>query len=90
MLFFEAIGDCPLARTALKSFALDKRYDVIATGSLLGVINFRRKSKVKIPTGYEEYLNMKGLNCEEFLWANEIKEEQTRIIDKKSFFILYL
>ena len=90
MLFFEAIGDCPLARTALKSFALDKRYDVIATGSLLGVINFRRKGRVKIPTGYEEYLNMKVLNCEEFLWANEIKEEQTRIIDKKSFFILYL
>ena len=59
VLIFEVIGDCPLARTVLKSFALDKRYDVIATGSLLGVINFRRKSKVKIPTGYEEYLNMK-------------------------------
>lgn len=76
VLIFEEIGDCPLARTALKSFALDKRYDVIATGSLLGVINFRRKSRVKIPTGYEEYLNMTGLDFEEFLWANGIKEEQ--------------
>ena len=58
VLIFEEINDCPLARTSLKSFALDGRYDVIATGSLLGVINFRRKNKIKIPTGYEEYLNM--------------------------------
>ena len=45
VLIFEEIGDCPLARTSLKSFALDKRFDVIATGSLLGVINYRRKTK---------------------------------------------
>ena len=76
VLIFEEIGDCPLARTALKSFALDGRYDVIATGSLLGVINFRRQTRVKIPTGYEEYLNMTSLDFEEFLWANGIGEEQ--------------
>ena len=75
VLIFEEIGDCPLARTSLKSFALDGRYDVIATGSLLGVINFRRKNRVKIPTGYEEYLNMTGLDFEEFLWAYGISEE---------------
>lgn len=76
VLIFEELGDCPLARTSLKSFALDGRYDVIATGSLLGVINFRRKSRVMIPTGYEEYLNMTGLDFEEFLWANGIGDEQ--------------
>lgn len=76
VLVFEEIGDCPQARTALKSFALDKRYDVIATGSLLGVINYRRKTKLKIPTGYEEYLKMTSLDFEEFLWANGISEEQ--------------
>ena len=76
VLIFEEIGDCPLARTSLKSFALDGRYDVIATGSLLGVISFRRKNRVKIPTGYEEYMNMTGLDFEEFLWANGISEEQ--------------
>lgn len=76
VLIFEEIGDCPLARIALKSFALDGRYDVIATGSLLGVINFRRKNRIKIPTGYEEYLYMSGLDFEEFLWANGIDEAQ--------------
>ena len=76
VLIFEEIGDCPLARTSLKSFAMDGRYDVIATGSLLGVINFRRKTRVKIPTGYEDFLNMSGLDFEEFLWANGISEEQ--------------
>lgn len=40
ILIFEKIGDCPLARTSFKSFALDKRFTVIATGSLLGVLNF--------------------------------------------------
>lgn len=80
VLIFEEIGDCPLARTSLKSFALDKRYDVIATGSLLGVINYRRKRTIKIPTGYEEYLYMSSLDFEEFLWANGIKEDQIDLL----------
>lgn len=84
VLIFEEIGDCPLARTSLKSFALDGRYDVIATGSLLGVINFRRKNRVKIPTGYEEYLSMTGLDFEEFLWANGIGEEQIAELKKQT------
>ncbi len=54
ILIFEEIGDCPLARTSLKSFALDKRFDVIATGSLLGILNFRKTKKIDIPTGYEK------------------------------------
>ena len=76
VLVFEEIGDCPLARTSLKSFALDGRYDVIATGSLLGVINFRRKNKIKIPTGYEEYIKMSSLDFEEFLWATGVNDAQ--------------
>ena len=76
VLVFEEIGDCPLARISLKSFALDGRYDVIATGSLLGVINFRRKNKIKIPTGYEEYIKMSSLDFEEFLWATGIDDAQ--------------
>lgn len=76
VLIFEEIGDCPLARTSLKSFALDGRYDIIATGSLLGVINYRRMNKANIPTGYEEYLKMTSLDFEEFLWANGFDEKQ--------------
>ena len=75
VLIFEEIGDCPLARTSLKSFALDKRFDVIATGSLLGVLNYRKKSKIQIPTGYEKIIKMSSLDFEEFLWANGVNEQ---------------
>lgn len=75
VLIFEEIGDCPLARTSLKSFALDKRFDVIATGSLLGVLNYRKKSKIDIPDGYETIIRMTSMDFEEFLWANGVKEE---------------
>ena len=76
VLIFEEIGDCPRARTSLKCFALDGRYDIIATGSLLGVINYRRKNNSQIPTGYEEYLKMTSLDFEEFLWANGVSDLQ--------------
>ncbi len=66
---FEEIGDCDDARASLKSFAIDGRYDVIATGSLLGVDNYRKKHKAPIPTGYEEFLEMSSMDFEEFLWA---------------------
>ena len=69
ILIFEEIGDCAEARTSLKSFCLDGRYEVIATGSLLGVDNYRRKSKLPVPTGYEEHLQMTSMDFEEFLWA---------------------
>lgn len=66
ILIFEEIGDCPLARTSFKSFALDKRYAVIATGSLLGVLNYRRKQKIDIPTGYETIIQMTSLDFKNF------------------------
>ena len=36
-IIMDEIQDCPDARTSLKAFKLDGRFDVIATGSLLGV-----------------------------------------------------
>lgn len=85
VLVFEEITDCSRARTSLKSFAADGRYDVICTGSLLGVENFRHKTTEKIPSGNEEFLEMKPLDFEEFLWANgvdasaiEVVRQQTR------------
>lgn len=74
-LIFEEIGDCPLARTSLKSFALDHRYDVLATGSLLGISNHRRKKKIDIPAGYEKIITMSSLDFEEFLWASQASAE---------------
>lgn len=76
-IVFDEIQECPAARTALKYFAMDGRFDVIATGSLLGVRGYGKKTS--IPVGYEEIIDMYPLDFEEFLWANGINEE---IIDR--------
>lgn len=69
-LVLDEIQDCPAARSALKFFQIDGRYDVIATGSLLGVRGYGEKSGYSsIPVGYETHLNMFPLDFEEFLWA---------------------
>ena len=74
LFIFDEIQDCPNARASLKYFALDGRYDVIATGSLLGIKNYRTTVKPSrgIPVGFEDYLEMKPMDYEEFLWANGV------------------
>ena len=72
-LILDEIQECPGARTALKFFQIDGRYDVIATGSLLGVRGYRDTDGYNsIPVGYEQHINMYPLDFEEFLWANGI------------------
>ena len=63
LIFLDEIQECANARTALKSFALDGRYDVIASGSLLGVKYRNKRSRAKhepksIPVGYERSVMM--------------------------------
>ena len=69
LLVLDEIQDCPDARTALKFFKLDGRYDVIGTGSLLGVKGYGEKEPKSVPVGYETVLDMTPLDFEEFLWA---------------------
>ncbi|MDR0490778.1 MAG: AAA family ATPase [Oscillospiraceae bacterium] len=69
LLFLDEIQDCPPARTALKFLTQDGRFDVIASGSLLG-INY--KEVPSYPVGYVEHLEMHSLDFEEFLWANGV------------------
>lgn len=80
-IILDEIQECPQARTALKFFHLDGRFDIIATGSLLGVKGYGKKKEDgdvehprSIPVGYEEIIEMYPLDFEEFLWANGIKE----------------
>lgn len=82
-IILDEIQECPEARTALKFFQIDGRFDVIATGSLLGVKGYgqKRDSKASVPVGYETIVNMYPLDFEEFLWANGINGQ---IIDKIS------
>lgn len=72
VLILDEIQECPEARTALKFFSLDGRYDVITTGSLLGVNGYGEPKS--IPVGYEQLLPMVPMDFEEFLWANGIQE----------------
>lgn len=78
-IILDEIQECKEARTALKSFDMDGRFDIIATGSLLGVEGYgKRKDKDKnkgedsVPVGYETLVEMYPLDFEEFLWANGI------------------
>jgi predicted AAA+ superfamily ATPase len=66
LIFLDEIQSCPGARTALKTFSMDKRFDVVASGSLLG-LNYREVSSY--PVGYETKLWMHPLDFGEFLWA---------------------
>lgn len=81
LIFLDEIQACPNARTALKFFAIDKRFDVIASGSLLG-INYEEVSSY--PTGYVEFLEMNPLSFKEFLWANGV-DENVIAMAKKCF-----
>ena len=78
-LILDELQECPEARTALKFFKTDGRYDVICTGSLLGVSGYGSKGKkddkikgTSVPVGYETIVEMSSLDFEEFLWANGI------------------
>ena len=73
LIILDEIQECPRARTALKTFAEDGRYDVVASGSLLDAAD--RDRPVFIPVGYEEQLVMRSLDFEEFLWAMGMPEE---------------
>ncbi len=66
LIFLDEIQHCPNARTAIKFLAIDDRYDVISSGSLLGLYY---KDIVSIPVGYETPITMYSLDFEEFLWA---------------------
>ncbi|MCH5183200.1 MAG: ATP-binding protein [Oscillospiraceae bacterium] len=74
VIILDEIQDCPEARTALKFFKEDGRFDVIGTGSLLGVKGYGKQPR-SVPVGSETVLDMFPLDFEEFLWANGISEQ---------------
>ena len=81
LIFLDEIQECPRARTALKFLAIDKRFDVIASGSMLGI---KYKDVPSYPVGYIDPLEMHSLDFEEFLWANGVKPDS--IADIKEYF----
>ena len=73
LIFFDEVQKCPNVLTSLKSFALDGRFDVICSGSMLGIVMPEVSS---YPVGYVETLNLRPMSFKEFLWANGHSEEQ--------------
>lgn len=79
LLFLDEIQKCARARTALKFLAQDKRIDVIASGSLLG-LSYGQDADPEVervesvPVGYEQQINLYSLDFEEFLWAEGYNE----------------
>ena len=77
---FDEIQDCPKARGSLKYFHQDGRYQVMCTGSLLGVNGYKTTEEQKeeeeasIPVGFEDIIDMYPMDFEEWLWANGIKD----------------
>ncbi len=77
---FDEIQDCPKARGSLKYFYQDGRYQVMCTGSLLGVNGYKTPEEQKeeeeasIPVGFEDIIDMYPMDFEEWLWANGIKD----------------
>ncbi|MBQ0064430.1 MAG: AAA family ATPase, partial [Firmicutes bacterium] len=82
LIFLDEIQSCPKAITALKFMAKDNRYDVICSGSALGIAYNNADS---YPVGSIDYIDMHALDFREFLWALNIIDE---IIDELSNYFI--
>ena len=72
LIFFDEITEFPEIATSLKFFCLDGRFDVICSGSMLGV-NYKKVESNSV--GYKKDYEMFSMDFEEFLWAKGYKEE---------------
>ena len=73
LIFFDEIQDCINCATSLKAFNQDRMYDVICSGSLMG-INYNEIESNSV--GNKEDYEMHSMDFEEFLWAKGYKEDQ--------------
>ena len=72
LILLDEIQECQEALTSLKFWTQDGRFDVIATGSTLGI---DYKSENSFPVGYVKTLELSALDFEEFLWAKGLKDQ---------------
>lgn len=73
LIFFDELQKCPDCATSLKSFCQDGRYDVICSGSLMGIYYEEIESNA---VGYKEDYEMYSMDFEEFLWAKGYSQQQ--------------
>lgn len=79
LLIFDEIQEYPDVATSLKAFRMDGRFDVICSGSMLG-INYKKihSNSVGNKTDYEMF----SMDFEEFLWAKGYTDEHVNDILK--------
>ncbi|MBR4912709.1 MAG: ATP-binding protein [Bacteroidales bacterium] len=77
LLFFDELQKCPDCATSLKSFCQDRRFDVICSGSLMGIYYEEIESNA---VGYKEDYDMFSMDFEEFLWAKGYSKEQVEAL----------
>lgn len=75
IIILDEIQDCPNARLSLKFFKEDGRFEIIASGSYIGLNILENDAPVPMPNGAEDIIYMKTMDFEEFLWANGYGEE---------------
>lgn len=80
LIFFDEIQEFPEIATALKFICIDGRYDVICSGSMLGV-QYRRIDSFSM--GYKTDCEMRSMDFEEFLWARGYDHELTDMMLKR-------
>ncbi len=73
LIFFDELQKCPDCATSLKSFCEDGRYDVICSGSLMGLYQSEIESNA---VGFKVDYEMHSMDFEEFLWAKGYSAEQ--------------
>ena len=73
LLFFDELQKCPNCATSLKSFCQDGRFDVICSGSLMGIYYEEIESNA---VGFKEDYDMFSMDFEEFLWAKGYSKQQ--------------
>lgn len=84
LIFIDEIQECPEARSAFKYLAQDGRFDVIGSGSLLGIRFRTLRDAPSLPVGYERQLTLRPLDFEEFLWARGYTPES--IVSLRGFY----
>ncbi len=84
VIIFDELQECANARSALKPFMEDGRFDIICTGSLLGLRGYNKKVSKGVSTGFEKVITMKPMDFEEYLWAIGLEKSVIDYI-KKSF-----
>ena len=77
LIFFDEMQACPSCATSLKAFKIDGRYDIVCSGSMMG-LNYQEIESNSV--GYKQDYYMHSLDFEEYLWAKGYSSKQIDIL----------